>query len=236
MKPILCVALLLAAAEAPAACSVRSGNTPLTVVELYTSEGCSSCPPADRWLQQLKPGRDDVLALGFHVEYWDYIGWPDRFANPAHSERQRRLQAASGARHVYTPQVVVNGRDWPNWGAGVPAPPSSAAPVLTLERSAAQQYTVSVPALASAAAGYWAVLEDGHRSAVRAGENAGATLQHDHVVRLYRPLAPWPAGAATRWQLTLTTPPDATTPRRIAFVLTDERHHRPLQAVVLAGC
>jgi hypothetical protein len=71
---------------------------------------------------------------------------------------------------------------------------------------------------------------------VRAGENAGTTLQHDHVVRLYRPLTPWPAGSPTRWQLTLTSPADPSTPRRIAFVLTDEHHQHPLQAVALAGC
>lgn len=237
MKTILCAALLVAATSTSAAtCSVRSGTTPLPVVELYTSEGCSSCPPADRWLTRLKAGPGQPLALGFHVHYWDYLGWPDRFASAEHSDRQRRLQSASGAPYVYTPQLIVNGRDWRGWPGALPAAPAGPAPVLELERSAQQHYTVSVPALDRAAAGYWAVLEDGHRSAVRAGENAGATLQHDHVVRLYRPLAPWPAGTATRWQLTLTSPADAATPRRVAFVLTDERHQRPLQAVVLAGC
>jgi hypothetical protein len=237
MKTILCAALLLAVHAASAAtCNVRSGATPLPVVELYTSEGCSSCPPADRWLSTLKAEPDAALALGFHVGYWDYLGWPDRFASAEHTERQRRLQVASGAPYVYTPQVVVNGRDWRGWPRPLPARPAGPAPVIKLERSGAQQYTVSVPALDQRAAGYWAVLEDGHRSAVRAGENAGATLQHDHVVRLYRPLPPWPAGAATRWQLTLTTPADAATPRRVAFVLTDEHRQRPLQAVVLAGC
>lgn len=234
--------LLLAATHAsfaqsePAQCSAQTGSAPTPVVELYTSEGCSSCPPADRWLSQLSPG-GPVLALGFHVTYWDRLGWPDRFASAEYTERQRLLQRAAGSTTVYTPQLVVDGQDWRGWPGRLPAPADRPAPVLKLERSGAQHYVVSVPALARPAAGYWAVLEDGHRSAVRAGENAGTTLRHDHVVRLYRPLAPWPAGAATRWQLTLTGTPDAATPRRVAFVLTDERHLRPLQAVALApGC
>jgi hypothetical protein len=236
MKTILCVALLAAPLASATTCNVRSGATALPVVELYTSEGCSSCPPADRWLSTLNAGPDAPLALGFHVHYWDHLGWPDRFASAEYTGRQRRLQAASGAPYVYTPQLVVNGRDWRGWPGPLPARPAGAAPVIELQRSGAQQYTVSVPALNQRAAGYWVVLEDGHRSAVRAGENAGTTLQHDHVVRLYRPLTPWPAGSPTRWQLTLTSPADPSTPRRIAFVLTDEHHQHPLQAVVLAGC
>ncbi len=89
-----------------------------TLVELYTSEGCSSCPPADRWLSQLK-GQDDVVALAFHVDYWDRLGWKDRFASAEHTQRQAQQQRSNGARFSYTPQVVVNGRDRPSWGGPV---------------------------------------------------------------------------------------------------------------------
>lgn len=78
------------------------------VVELFTSQGCSSCPPADAMLHTLAK-RDDVIPLALHVDYWDYIGWKDAFANPAHSDRQRKYAVAGGRRSIYTPQMIVNG-------------------------------------------------------------------------------------------------------------------------------
>jgi hypothetical protein len=80
------------------------------VVELYTSQGCSSCPPADALLTQLTR-RADVIALGLHVDYWDYLGWQDKFADAAYSERQRNYARAAGKSMVYTPQMVVGGRE-----------------------------------------------------------------------------------------------------------------------------
>jgi hypothetical protein len=215
-------------------CSARSAAQPPAVVELYTSEGCSSCPPADRWLSTLK-GRTDVLALGFHVNYWDRLGWPDRFATAQTTERQHLLQRASGAPYVYTPQLVQNGRDWRGWGdAGLRALPASEL-VVTLER---QGHAVSAKVAGGAAgqrlAGYWAVLEDGHASRVRAGENAGSTLKHDHVVTLYKPMPAWSGTSAAALALEL-PPPQGGTARRVAFVVTDPQGVKPLQVAVL-GC
>ncbi|HKL64469.1 MAG TPA: DUF1223 domain-containing protein [Roseovarius sp.] len=82
----------------------------LVVVELFTSQGCPSCPPADGFFEQLA-ARDDVLALSLHVDYWDYIGWEDTFGSPAHTTRQRGYAAAAGRKMVYTPQMIVNGTD-----------------------------------------------------------------------------------------------------------------------------
>ena len=79
------------------------------LVELYTSEGCSSCPPADRWLSGLK-GRPDVVALAFHVDYWDRLGWKDRFSSPAYSQRQTQLLRSNGARYATRRRCVVDGR------------------------------------------------------------------------------------------------------------------------------
>lgn len=81
------------------------------VVELFTSQGCSSCPPADALLHELAD-RSDVIALAMHVDYWDYIGWADTFASPEHTQRQRTYAAAANSRTIYTPQVVVNGQDF----------------------------------------------------------------------------------------------------------------------------
>jgi len=80
------------------------------VVELYTSQGCSSCPPADALLAELS-GRDDVIALALHVDYWDYIGWKDEFADPANTLRQKAYAQAAGQRTIYTPQMIVGGQD-----------------------------------------------------------------------------------------------------------------------------
>src|SRR5574337_408023 len=108
--------LLLAAGPAAADCRAI-GEGPVALVELYTSEGCSSCPPADRWLSGLghAPAPVRVIPLALHVPYWDYIGWQDRFANPAFEARQRRAARLSGSGFVYTPQVMLNGRDFRGW-------------------------------------------------------------------------------------------------------------------------
>lgn len=100
--PILAALLFPAAAAAAADRAV--------VVELFTSQGCSSCPPADAYLQELA-ARSDVVALALHVDYWDYIGWKDIFAKPAYTARQRAYARAAGRRMVYTPQMVINGQD-----------------------------------------------------------------------------------------------------------------------------
>jgi hypothetical protein len=228
MLPPLLASLPLAAQT----CTVQAAAQPPAVVELYTSEGCSSCPPADRWLSALKM-RPDVLALAFHVNYWDSLGWPDRFATPAITQRQHALQRSAGAPYVYTPQVILNGRDLRAWSAAS-LPRLAASPIaLTLTREGSR-VRAEVGASSRPLAGYWAVLEDGHASRVKAGENAGNTLQHDHVVVLYRPLAAWPAGGVPH-RVELDLPAPTASPRRVAFVVTDDSGAQPLQAAVL-GC
>ncbi|MCG8547170.1 MAG: DUF1223 domain-containing protein, partial [Alphaproteobacteria bacterium] len=87
-----------------------AGNTKApVVVELYTSQGCSSCPPAEAYLQELAK-RDDVLPLEFHVDYWDYIGWKDKFAQPKFTKRQRDYVKTLNGRYAYTPQMVIDGK------------------------------------------------------------------------------------------------------------------------------
>lgn len=231
----------LAAAAPPPTCSAQAGEL-TTVVELYTSEGCSSCPPADRWLSTLKT-RPDVIALAFHVNYWDRLGWPDRFASAGTTDRQRAVMAASGSPYVYTPQVIVNGADWRGWprlpAAGTAATTASTAmtttaspaPTLSLSRSG-KQVSAEIGAAAGRLGGYWALVEDGHTSNVRAGENRGETLRHDHVVRRYEPVSTWAAVAAKRFQWTVDEP--ASAGRRVVFVVTRGDTNLPLRAASLA--
>ena len=230
-------ALLYAAcvsATAAPACQAQSGAIAPTVVELYTSEGCSSCPPADRWLSQLKD-KPGVLALAFHVNYWDSLGWKDRYATPEATARQYELAHLSAGAGVYTPQVRTGGRDWRNWPT-LPAPAADSGIGLTLQREG-EAVTAQISATKAGAAklsGYWAVLEDGHQSQVRAGENAGETLRHDHVVRLYKPVPAWAAAQGSQQTLQVSRgAPEF--PRRVVFVVTDAATAKPLQALAL-GC
>ncbi len=229
-------ALLAAAGAAHAAgpvCEAASGAVPPVVVELYTSEGCSSCPPADRWLSTLK-GRSDVLPLAFHVDYWDRLGWADRFASAEATKRQYELARLAGRGGVYTPQVLAAGQDWRIWPK-LPAAGAGAAPAVKLVRDG-ERISATVAPMPGAArlAGYWAVVEDGHLSAVAAGENAGETLRHDHVVRLYKPLPGWAAADGLKAELAAGRGVPAY-PRRVVFVVADAATQRPLQAVSL-GC
>jgi hypothetical protein len=228
MSLLVACAPLLAGA---AVCERSAGVRPPLVVELYTSEGCSSCPPADRWLSTLK-GRDDLLPLAFHVSYWNRLGWVDRFATQDATQRQYALARAMGAPNVYTPQVVAQGRDWRRWPALPPAAEVPPAPMSLKVRREGERVIADVGASPGRWTGYWAVLEDGHRSRVSAGENRGETLAHDHVVRLYRSVGDW-QGAQT---FTLDLPPaDAAHARRVAFVIAGAGDLRPVQALSL-GC
>jgi hypothetical protein len=229
--------LSMHAAGQGSACQAVSAPRQVQLVELYTSEGCSSCPPADRWLSTLK-GRPDVLAAAFHVAYWDHLGWRDRFASAAFTARQSQQQRTGGARNVYTPQVLVNGRDWRRWPE-LPVP-STTPPVahIRLEREGETKVAVQVAATGSAPpalAAWWVLLEDGHESRVKAGENDGATLKHDHVVRSLAQRAAWAAGdGPQRFTIDAPRPGEGGRPARLLFVVTDGGSGAPLQAVQLA--
>ena len=177
------------------------GAEPVAVVELFTSEGCSSCPPADRLLAQLAAeSREDerpVFFLAYHVDYWDRLGWPDRFAEARFSQRQRRYAAALGERRVYTPQAVVNGR-WSMVGSDEPELRAAVERALELAGTVAVSVSadqgpddgrlvvqVAGEGAASRVVANVALVESGLETEVRRGENAGRTLRHSHVVRAF---------------------------------------------------
>ncbi len=233
------VALGQQIAVAGEACTAQSGSRTTPVVELYTSEGCSSCPPADRWLSTLKAD-PSVVALAFHVDYWDRLGWKDRFSSASFTERQATEQATDGARFSYTPQVVVDGRDsreWPSSSA-LADQRATATVALALARQG-DHVTATVVAGAKAPkrlAAYWAVTEQGHVSNVKAGENQGSTLHHDFVVRDYRAVAAWPGTEASHAiAFDLHGAADAGHPRDVNLIVVDADSGKPLQALKL-GC
>lgn len=229
----LIAALALPFAQAQS-CSARSGDSVVPVIELYTSEGCSSCPPADRWLSSL-PAEPAVVPLAFHVDYWDSLGWPDRFARPEFTRRQHEQRGINGARVSYTPQVVVQGRDRPDWPRLSLPPTVVPAPVdITLQGDGRSFDAIVRPRAGSPQrlAAFWAVTEDGHRSRVTAGENSGEKLAHDHVVRQLHRVPPW-SGAEIRLSFAPSLPVDPAHPRAISLVVLDPASGRPLQSLRL---
>jgi hypothetical protein len=238
-------ALLLSTAGA--LCSADSGPQSAVVVELYTSQGCSSCPPADRWLATLRARHGDrVIPLSMHVGYWDSIGWKDPFARREFNERQRLLAAASGSRTVYTPGVFVQGREFAAWSrtatfdAAVRAAFRQAAVArveLAVHETTAAAVTVRASGEAPSGARLWlALVQSGLTTAVRAGENRGETLANDHVVRDWQ--GPFAVGDLTG-RLALPPSTGSTTMEHWAVVaLVDDPTGRSLQAVhlPLAGC
>jgi hypothetical protein len=216
-------------------CSVTSGPSITPVVELYTSEGCSSCPPADKWASTLK-GKD-IVVEAFHVGYWDYIGWIDRFAAPAYTNRQREVAAINNLHGIYTPQAVLDGRDWPNWGSQ-PVAKDPAKASIALRQTGADQFEASVAPAAgqdsAAWSAYWTVTEHGHNSKVQAGENKGEFLKHDFVVRQYTQAGDYKTSSASPQKLNFrsiaATPGH---PRQINLVVFDPKNGRTLQAVSL---
>lgn len=227
----LAASAFCATAAQAQACKAESGAQVPVVVELYTSEGCNSCPPADRWLSTLKdqPG---VLAAAFHVDYWDRLGWKDRFASARYTDRQAQQQAAAGSRTSYTPQVVVNGRDWRRW----PELPAVAAgpPVRLAMQRTGEQIDVQVQSTNGARnrwSLWWAAVEDGHASDVKAGENSGVTLRHDHVVRHYGSIAPWSGPLAQR--VDVPSRGEGGRALRVLAVVTDAASGATVQALQL---
>lgn len=184
--------------SAEARCAKQSPAHAVALVELYTSEGCNSCPPADRWLSRIArdgPGTDSVVPLAFHVDYWDRLGWKDRFASTRFSERQYALARQAGSRAVYTPGVFLNFDEFRGWRSArfgdalraINGKPARADIRLELDRFGAQLAIKADFRLKSGAPengqAFVALYENRLSTDVKAGENRGVTLQHDYVVR-----------------------------------------------------
>jgi len=239
-------ALACVVVPAPAAeCTAQSGATLVPLVELYTSEGCSSCPPADRWLSATFGGGDARRAavLAFHVDYWNDLGWKDRFSSATYTDRQHQAAAANRLSFVYTPQVVVQGlsvRDWQDDAGAIDAlraQPATATIALAATRTG-DVVTVDARAALAAAAKrpgarlYVALTSDGLESAVKAGENRGAKLHHDAVVRSLSDGAAVDTHGNAELATRLALPADGRAPKLVAFV-QDPARGDVLQSLVL---
>jgi hypothetical protein len=230
-------------------CVAESGRGTAALVELYTSEGCSSCPPADRWLSTLssRPA-GSVVPLALHVDYWDYIGWKDPYAKREFSLRQRKFTQLQRMAFVYTPQVMLQGRDFRDWGgrafdealARINAQPAKAHLKLAVLGAGPGGLEVEASAeLAGAtdhAALYLAAYRSKLESRVNAGENRGRLLTHDYVVLEWRgPLAFAGKRLSERRTLPFLPGADAGNSGVAAFV-QDRRTGEVLQALLRSSC
>ncbi|HVB48484.1 MAG TPA: DUF1223 domain-containing protein [Burkholderiales bacterium] len=249
---VLLASALLAFQANAAPCSMQSGPRTAALVELYTSEGCSSGPPAERWLSTFDAGGvGRVVPLALHVDYWDGLGWKDPYARHAFALRQRRLADLAGERFVYTPQVLLQGRAFRGWDGpafaaevkriNAGAPGAGLALALQPARGAMVEIEVRAELLERAqradAALYIATFQDGLTSVVAAGENRGRTLRHDYVVR------DWigPLGFGTSPELAVRRrlkPPPGAAPGRwgVAAFVQNRRNSQVLQALLLPAC
>lgn len=253
---IAAIAMTMTVAAADAAtCGANSGARRVALLELYTSEGCDSCPPADRWVSTLRERgftTQQVVALGFHVDYWNHLGWNDPFAKARFSTRQRGANERNKSRVVYTPQLLLNGRDYrrgtfaDDFASRVgalarEAPKASISLKLAAEPtgtlSAQGAATIADAAERRESRAYFALYEDNLSTQVAAGENRGKRLQHDFVVReLAGPFSvdgPGPAALGHRFRI---EPGWKTADLHVAAFVQNERSGDVLQALALPYC
>lgn len=190
--PIPWFLLISAVFSLAPAFALESGPKQVTLLEVYSSEGCSSCPPADQWIAQLEKQAGlwtKFVPVVFHVDYWDTLGWKDSLATPLFSERQHNYAEAWKTGTVYTPGFVLNGKEWRSWRSehSVPDLNRKSPGQLSIQRFNEKYYTVSFTAANKAlppqsVRAHVALLGQNIRHEILRGENAGETLIHHFVV------------------------------------------------------
>ncbi len=187
---LFCWLLFLLSQATFAETLISSPDTRVSLLELYTSEGCSSCPPADNWLSKLKSHPQlwqSIVPVAFHVDYWNYIGWNDRFSSPDYSARQRRYASAENVNTVYTPGFMLNGQEWRSFfGLRKLKLDNSSMPGKLLLKINKQEMMASFdPAKETKTSELLlniAVLGFDIKTRVKAGENRDRTLTHNFIV------------------------------------------------------
>jgi len=195
---LLAIALFLGGLGLAATADETASSEAPVVVELFTSQGCNSCPPADAFLGELAQ-RSDLLALAFHVDYWNYIGWEDPFSSPEATQRQRDYAQSLGLSSVYTPQMVIDGSfdavgsDRTKVNRAIAAASRHGKIAIVTAADPARGWRATIPAAEiDQPATVWLALYDRqHVTPVKRGENAGATLTDYNIVREFRRIGQW---------------------------------------------
>lgn len=235
---ICILAAMLSSTATAAGLSFESGPQRVSLVELFTSEGCSSCPPAERWLSGLQEEPQlwiDFVPIAFHVDYWDDLGWPDRFADAKFSDRQRDYARGGNLPAVYTPGFVLNGREWRGWRAadGPPAPAEKTGR-LSVRADAQGISIIYAPETMGAGARLFAsvaLLGFDLESDVTAGENRGRSLEHDFVALDVRRVALSPDHDRYRAGIPMPASRVDAAVRALVAWVSNRESQAPLQAV-----
>jgi hypothetical protein len=225
---VLMLFLAMAGAVRASDLVLQSPSQRVNLLELYTSEGCSSCPPAEAWLSNLKddPGLwKNFVPVAFHVTYWDNLGWPDRYASPDYTARQQAFAAAWHSSTIYTPEFVLNGSEWQR--GAPPAASKAGAGVLraTLDGKRNLAVTYTPLTLGKKWEAHVALLGFDILTPVQAGENEGATLRHDFLVLSLQTMKL--GDAPTPLALAAARPGE----KGLAIWVTEENQLEPVQAV-----
>jgi len=213
-----------------------SGEERVRLIELYTSEGCYSCPPADRWMSGLKEDPRlwrEVVPVSFHVDYWDYIGWPDRFASPEYSSRHRNYRLKGTVSSVYTPGLILDGMEWQAWFRNKRIPDNATRPGGRL-RVAVEDETAKATYRSKEEKGaitlHLAILGFSLSTEVGAGENDGKRLEHDFVVLGYDSRPMIAQGNSHMLDMPLPEPRFPSARAALAVWTTVDDDPRPVQA------
>jgi hypothetical protein len=236
---LLCVVSVNADSSKNTPVILESGVKQVLLLELYTSEGCSSCPPAEEWLNDLKRNQglwSKIVPVSFHVDYWNNLGWPDAYSLPEYTARQRAYAAAWNSPSVYTPEFVLNGREWHlsndelslsgkvvgNLRASITESGGSRKVEINFQPSG----HLSGPLLVEAA-----LLADEVKTQVKRGENEGRLLEHDFLcVELLK--SPMESTGSEQYRAALSFPTQTKAPRAaIAIWVRSPQSLTPIQSV-----
>jgi hypothetical protein len=214
----------------------ESSDKQTALVELYTSEGCSSCPPAEAWLSKLKSDPrlwKDFVPLAFHVDYWDRLGWRDRFSSRAWTERQNKYAELLHSESVYTPEFVLNGVEWRDWFRNRQTPKAEPKNAGGLSATTSDNKTFSISYRGegnSRLEAHAALLGCGINSKIGGGENNGRQLQHDFVVLAHGSALMKNSSSSAQADVAIESSGNDIVPKAIAIWISRESQLAPLQA------
>ncbi len=234
----LCLGVGLSTTVIAKPITFKSEVTLTPLIELYSSQGCSSCPPAERWLSSLKNHKrlwKDFVPVEFHVAYWNYLGWTDSFSQKQFEKRQRAYSAEWGSSRIYTPGFVLAGNEWRDRFRTIPKKSMAKVGVLEATHQGGGKFNIS---FSPTTVGndkfivYAALLGNGIKTDVTKGENAGETLRHEFVVLNLSKAQTTRKGARHTTTIRLPLKSKAkTSSKSVAFWVTKSNRIAPLQAV-----
>jgi hypothetical protein len=251
MKALILISLMSFAASNTQAAEICSKSSPahtVALLELYTSEGCDSCPPADKAISRLHANTglntEQVIPVSLHVDYWDHLGWKDVFGKKTFTERQRNLADLAGSRTIYTPEIFIAGKELRSWRNGmtdeirrINQKPAVASLRISIEKLLDNKlyFTLQGNSMQDAKL-HFSLVEQDLVSKVQAGENRGVSLQHDFVAREWGEAHQLSAGKLANFANQLDLPANAKRKNLSVLAFVQDKRGNILQALSLPLC